>query len=159
MNKHSSRSHSLFILEVCQKFPDGSEKLGKLNLVDLAGSEKVQKTGAEGESLEQAKKINQQLSALGNVINALTQGKEHIPYRDSKLTRLLQESLGGNFKTQLITNCSPHSFNAEESVSTLRFAARAKTIKNKPKANIKRSPAYYINVIEELRKELELAKQ
>lgn len=82
-------------------------KIGKLFLVDLAGSEKIQKTGAEGTVLEEAKKINQSLSCLGNVINALTDNRSHIPYRNSKLTRLLQESLGGNSKTTLIITCSP----------------------------------------------------
>ena len=88
------------------------------------------------------------------MINALTSGKDHIPYRDSKLTRLLQESLGGNFKTTLMVAASPHPRNFEETISTLKFAMRAKTIKNKAKLNIKRSSAYYIKVIEGLKKEL-----
>lgn len=155
MNSESSRSHSLFILQVEQKLPNGSEKRGLLNLVDLAGSEKINKTKVEGENLEEAKKINWSLSALGNVINSLTSGKDHIPYRDSKLTRLLQESLGGNFKTTLMVACSPHPRNFEETISTLKFAVRAKTIKNKPKLNIKRSAAYYIKVIEGLKKDLQ----
>lgn len=87
-----------------QKAKDGSTKTGKLNLGDLAGSEKVGKTGARGQTLDEAKKINQSLSALGNCINALTKEGErgHIPYRDSKLTFILRESLGGNTKTTLI---------------------------------------------------------
>ena len=102
-----------------------STKIGKLSLVDLAGSEKVGKTGATGQTLEEAKKINKSLSSLGMVINALTDGKStHIPYRDSKLTRILQESLGGNSRTTLIINCSPSSFNEAETLSTLRFGAR-----------------------------------
>ena len=89
---------------------------------DLAGSEKVEKTEAKGSTLEEAKMINKSLSALGNVINALTDGKStHVPYRDSKLTRMLQESLGGNSKTSLIITCSPSIFNKDETVSTLRF--------------------------------------
>jgi len=81
-------------------------------LVDLAGSEKISKTGAEGQTLEEAKKINQSLTTLGKVINALTDKKAtHIPYRESKLTRMLSESLGGNSKTCLIITCSPHRFN------------------------------------------------
>lgn len=108
----------------------------------------------KGENLEEAKKINWSLSALGNVINALTTGGKHIPYRDSKLTRLLQESLGGNFKTSLICACSPHPRNFEETISTLKFANRAKIVKNKPRANIKRSPAYYQKIIEQLKLEI-----
>ncbi|KAJ1417095.1 P-loop containing nucleoside triphosphate hydrolase [Sesbania bispinosa] len=112
---------------------------GKLILVDLAGSEKVEKTGAEGRVLEEAKTINKSLSALGNVINSLTcglQGKaSHIPYRDSKLTRILQDALGGNARTALLCCCSPSAFNASESLSTLRFGARAKHIKASPRVN------------------------
>nr|CAD7426448.1 unnamed protein product [Timema monikensis] len=104
---------------------------GKLYLVDLAGSEKVSKTGAEGTVLDEAKNINKSLSALGNVISALADGnKTHIPYRDSKLTRILQESLGGNARTTIIICCSPASFNESETKSTLEFGKRAKTIKN-----------------------------
>ena len=108
----------------------------KLNLVDLAGSERLGKTGATGDRMKQAQKINLSLSALGNVINALVQGKsQHIPYRDSKLTRLLQDSLGGNTKTVMLANCSPADYNYEETLSTLRYASRAKMIKNKPVIN------------------------
>lgn len=89
-----------------------SAKSGRLYLVDLAGSEKVGKTGAAGKRLDEAKNINKSLSALGNVINALTDGKsQHVPYRDSKLTRVLQDSLGGNAKTSLIITCSPSIYN------------------------------------------------
>ena len=104
-------------------------KKGTLNLVDLAGSEKVSKTGAVGLTLEEAKKINLSLSTLGNVIHALTYKSEHIPYRDSKLTRLLKESLGGNYKASLIVTCLPHSYNLDEVISSLLFAKRVKTIK------------------------------
>jgi len=138
MNEVSSRSHSIFILSIHQNnLHDLSAKTGKLYLVDLAGSEKVAKTGAAGQILEEAKNINKSLSALGNVINALTDNKSHlhIPYRDSKLTRILQESLGGNSRTTLIITCSPSPFNEMETVSTLRFGYRAKSIKNKPKIN------------------------
>jgi kinesin family protein 5 len=143
MNAESSRSHSIFVITVNQKnLNDGSVKSGKLSLVDLAGSEKVGKTGASGQTLEEAKKINKSLSALGMVINALTDGKStHIPYRDSKLTRILQESLGGNSRTTLIINCSPSSFNEAETLSTLRFGMRAKSIKNKARVNAELSPA------------------
>ncbi|KAM5472250.1 Kinesin heavy chain [Microsporum audouinii] len=143
MNQESSRSHSIFVITITQKNVEtGSAKSGQLFLVDLAGSEKVGKTGASGQTLEEAKKINKSLSALGMVINALTDGKStHIPYRDSKLTRILQESLGGNSRTTLIINCSPSSYNDAETLSTLRFGGRAKAIKNKAKINQELSPA------------------
>lgn len=137
MNSGSSRSHSLFIITVSQtNSKDYSGKVGKLFLVDLAGSEKVGKTGAAGMRLEEAKNINKSLTVLGQVINSLTDGKStHIPYRDSKLTRVLQDSLGGNSKTSLIVTCSPSPYNELETVSSLRFGIRAKAIKNKPKVN------------------------
>ncbi len=143
MNQESSRSHSIFVVTVTQKNVEtGSMKSGQLFLVDLAGSEKVGKTGASGQTLEEAKKINKSLSALGMVINSLTDSKSsHVPYRDSKLTRILQESLGGNSRTTLIINCSPSSYNDAETLSTLRFGMRAKTIKNKAKVNAELSPA------------------
>ncbi|GFV53732.1 kinesin heavy chain [Trichonephila clavipes] len=132
MNEHSSRSHSVFLINVKQENLENQKKLsGKLYLVDLAGSEKVSKTGAEGMVLDEAKNINKSLSALGNVISALADGnKSHIPYRDSKLTRILQESLGGNSRTTIIICCSPASYNESETKSTLEFGRRAKTIKN-----------------------------
>ncbi|EJT77631.1 kinesin heavy chain [Gaeumannomyces tritici R3-111a-1] len=143
MNQESSRSHSIFVVTITQKNVEtGSAKSGQLFLVDLAGSEKVGKTGASGQTLEEAKKINKSLSALGMVINNLTDGKSsYIPYRDSKLTRILQESLGGNSRTTLIINCSPSSYNDAETLSTLRFGMRAKSIKNKAKVNAELSPA------------------
>lgn len=159
LNKQSSRSHLLFIIEVLQQLPDGSEKCGKLNLIDLAGSEKIGKTGAVGETLEEAKKINLSLSTLGQVISSLSSGKDYIPYRDSKLTRVLQDSLGGNFKTTLIVACSPHVFNSEETNATLKFATRAKQIKNKVKANIKKSTEELERIIDDLTKKLEKAKK
>ncbi|XP_077284514.1 kinesin heavy chain isoform X3 [Arctopsyche grandis] len=132
MNEHSSRSHSVFLINVKQENLENRKKLsGKLYLVDLAGSEKVSKTGAEGTVLDEAKNINKSLSALGNVISALADGnKTHIPYRDSKLTRILQESLGGNARTTIVICCSPASFNESETKSTLDFGKRAKTVKN-----------------------------
>jgi len=113
MNAESSRSHSIFILTVTQNnTQDLSCKTGQLYLVDLAGSEKISKTGAAGQTLEEAKMINRSLTTLGKVITALTDKKiKHIPYRESKLTRILSESLGGNSKTCLIITCSPHPFN------------------------------------------------
>ncbi|KAJ3101679.1 hypothetical protein HDU97_001220 [Phlyctochytrium planicorne] len=156
MNAESSRSHSIFVIQVnLRNLQDGSSRTGKLYLVDLAGSEKVGKTGATGQTLEEAKKINKSLSALGMVINALTDGKSsHIPYRDSKLTRILQESLGGNSRTTLIINCSPSSFNEAETLSTLRFGMRAKTIKNKAKINAELSPSELKNLLKKAKSDL-----
>ena len=131
MNDQSSRSHSVFLINLIQKNKETGKTLsGKLFLVDLAGNERVSKTGAEGLVLEEAKNINKTLSALGNVILALTEAKHHVPYRDSKLTHLLRESLGGNARTTIIICCSPASFNESETKSTLQFGQRAKTIKN-----------------------------
>lgn len=137
MNQQSSRSHSLFSITINQTNKrDYISKTGKLYLVDLAGSEKVSKTSAVGLRLEEAKNINKSLTMLGLVIYSLTDGKStHIPYRDSKLTRILQDSLGGNAKTSLIITCSPSIYNEAETISTLRFGVRAKCIKNKPKVN------------------------
>jgi kinesin family protein 5 len=141
MNEHSSRSHLLFLLTVEQSdSATGTVKVGRLNLVDLAGSEKVSKSEVTGIRLDEAKNINKSLSALGNVINALTDKRSnHIPYRDSKLTRLLQDALGGNSKTCLIITVSPSSYNEVETISTLRFGTRAKMIQNKAKINEERS--------------------
>ncbi|KAJ3235879.1 hypothetical protein HDU78_004929 [Chytriomyces hyalinus] len=156
MNAESSRSHSIFMMQISLKnLVDGSSRTGKLYLVDLAGSEKVGKTGAAGQTLEEAKMINRSLSALGMVINALTDGKSsHVPYRDSKLTRILQESLGGNSRTTLIINCSPSSFNETETISTLRFGMRAKTIKNKAKINAELSPAELKNLLKKAKHDI-----
>jgi Kinesin motor domain len=112
-------------------------QVGKLNLVDLAGSERVHVTGATGRRLEESKNINQSLSALGNVITALTDRKprQHIPYRNSKLTRILEDSLGGNCKTTMMCMISPSIDAFAESVSTLKFANRAKNIRNRAEVN------------------------
>ncbi|XP_042372366.1 kinesin heavy chain-like [Plectropomus leopardus] len=130
MNEHSSRSHSIFLINIKQENIETEKKLsGKLYLVDLAGSEKVSKTGAEGAVLDEAKNINKSLSALGNVISALAEGtKSHVPYRDSKMTRILQDSLGGNCRTTIIICCSPSIYNEAETKSTLMFGQRCKTL-------------------------------
>ena len=149
LNEVSSRSHAIFILVVeksylCQTGGEQSERIvriGKLNLVDLAGSERVHITGARGARLEESKKINQSLSALGNVIGALTDPRRqnvkgaHVPYRDSKLTRILEDSLGGNCKTTFVAVISPAVESFSESLSTLKFANRAKKVKNAPRVN------------------------
>ncbi|KAJ0406462.1 hypothetical protein ATCC90586_000303 [Pythium insidiosum] len=160
MNQTSSRSHSIFTIVVeslGESSVDGKDHVcvGKLNLVDLAGSERQSKTGATGDRLQEANKINLSLSALGNVISALVDGKsKHIPYRDSKLTRLLQDSLGGNTKTVMIANCGPAEYNYEETLTTLRYASRAKNIKNKPKINEDPKDA----MIREFQEEIEALK-
>uniref|UniRef100_A0A8C8H7M4 Kinesin-like protein n=1 Tax=Oncorhynchus tshawytscha TaxID=74940 RepID=A0A8C8H7M4_ONCTS len=137
MNEHSSRSHSIFLINIKQEHVETEQKLcGKLYLVDLAGSEKVSKTGAEGAVLEEAKNINKSLSSLGNVISALAEGNTHVPYRDSKMTRILQDSLGGNCRTTMFICCSPSSYNDQETKSTLMFGQRAKTIRNKASVNL-----------------------
>ncbi|XP_043397378.1 kinesin-1 heavy chain isoform X2 [Lepidochelys kempii] len=137
MNEHSSRSHSIFLINVKQENTQTEQKLsGKLYLVDLAGSEKVSKTGAEGALLDEAKNINKSLSALGNVISALAESSTYVPYRDSKMTRILQDSLGGNCRTTIVICCSPSSYNESETKSTLLFGQRAKTIKNTVCVNV-----------------------
>ncbi|XP_040389710.1 kinesin-like protein KIF17 isoform X1 [Cygnus olor] len=157
MNKDSSRSHSIFTIhmEICTVDEGGQDHLraAKLNLVDLAGSERQSKTGATGERLKEATKINLSLSALGNVISALVDGRcKHIPYRDSKLTRLLQDSLGGNTKTLMVACLSPADNNYDESLSTLRYANRAKNIKNKPCINEDPKDALLREYQEEIKK-------
>ncbi|CAE7801085.1 kif3 [Symbiodinium sp. CCMP2456] len=129
LNEHSSRSHAIFSLLLRQTQQSGI-RVCKLTLVDLAGSEKVRKSGSVGGMLEEAKKINSSLSALGHVIEALSERRPHVPYRDSRLTRLLEESLGGNCRTTLLVACSSSSIHASETLSSLRFAVRARKVEN-----------------------------
>ncbi|XP_034670493.1 osmotic avoidance abnormal protein 3 isoform X2 [Drosophila subobscura] len=177
MNEQSSRSHTIFTISLEQfqgpsspSVPTissgdvmGGIRRGKLNLVDLAGSERQRKTGAQGERFKEATKINLSLSALGNVISSLVDSKsKHVPYRDSKLTRLLQDSLGGNTKTLMISCISPADSNYDETLSTLRYASRAKHISNKPKINEDPKDAQlrqYQNEILHLKKMLEESEQ
>uniref|UniRef100_G3Q2I5 Kinesin-like protein n=1 Tax=Gasterosteus aculeatus aculeatus TaxID=481459 RepID=G3Q2I5_GASAC len=162
MNEHSSRSHAIFTItiECSEKGVDGNQhvRMGKLHLVDLAGSERQGKTGATGQRLKEATKINLSLSTLGNVISALVDGKStHVPYRNSKLTRLLQDSLGGNSKTMMCANIGPADYNYDETISTLRYANRAKNIKNKARINEDPKDALlrqFQKEIEELKKKL-----
>ena len=138
-NDLSSRSHTVFTITVQRKgtTTDGQEYMntGKLNLVDLAGSENIQRSGAENKRAAEAGLINKSLLTLGRVINALVERSSHIPYRESKLTRLLQDSLGGRTKTCIIATLSPAKSNLEETISTLDYAFRAKNIRNKPQVN------------------------
>ena len=138
-NDLSSRSHTVFTITVHTKrtTESGEEYIssGKLNLVDLAGSENIQRSGAENKRATEAGLINKSLLTLGRVINALVDKSPHIPYRESKLTRLLQDSLGGRTKTCIIATVSPSRSNLEETISTLDYAFRAKNIRNKPQIN------------------------
>ncbi|TDL27500.1 kinesin-domain-containing protein [Rickenella mellea] len=138
-NDHSSRSHSVFSITVhCKEtstLGDDLLKVGKLNLVDLAGAENIGRSGAENKRAREAGMINQSLLTLGRVINALVERSSHVPYRESKLTRLLQDSLGGRTKTCIIATISPARSNMEETLSTLDYASRAKSIRNKPEIN------------------------
>merc|ERR1712167_227968 len=131
MNAESSRSHLITSIMISAR--NKKTKLvtgGKLTLVDLAGSESQKKTGASGQQLEEAKAINSSLSALGSVISALTTGSSHVPYRNSRLTELLQDGLGGNAKTLLFVNASPADYNFNETISPFEFALRCKEVKN-----------------------------
>lgn len=135
MNDVSSRSHAIFAISAAISRVDGTIVRSKMNLVDLAGSENIGKSGAEHKRAREAGIINQSLLTLGRVINALVDKSPHVPYRESKLTRLLQDSLGGETKTCIIATISPASVNCEETLSTLEYASRAKSIKNKPQIN------------------------
>ena len=155
MNAHSSRSHAILIVKIEKGIlisPDKIRELASISkdtiknervmtksllfLVDLAGSERVKKTNADSVRLNEAKKINFSLLVLGNCIKSLSDPKSgHVSYRDSKLTRLLQESLGGNAKTSLIVTISPSSYNTDETISSLAFGQRAMKVQNKPTVN------------------------
>jgi hypothetical protein len=130
MNAASSRSHSILSIVVESTNPSGKTFFGKLSLIDLAGSERSKKTGATKQQLKEANSINKSLSALGDVIGALTTGADFVPYRNNKLTQLMQDSLGGNAKTLMFVNFSPADYNAEETIGSLTYATRVKTIVN-----------------------------
>ena len=160
MNPGSSRSHSIFSITVESSTLDeqgeAHYKVGKLNLVDLAGSERQSKTESTGERFIEATKINLSLTCLGSVINKLVSGKQqYIPYRDSKLTMLLQDSLGGNTKTVMIANVGPADYNYDETLNTLWYASRAKKIKNKPRINEDPKDA----LLRQYQEEIELMKK
>ncbi|KAG6890679.1 hypothetical protein C0995_005051 [Termitomyces sp. Mi166 len=166
-NDHSSRSHSVFSITVHIKEPSivGEDllKVGKLNLVDLAGSENIGRSGAENKRAREAGMINQSLLTLGRVINALVDKNSHIPYRESKLTRLLQDSLGGRTKTCIVATISPARSNIEETLSTLDYAIRAKSIRNKPELNQRTTRNSlikdYVAEIERLKADLVAARE
>ena len=130
MNAESSRSHSIFAILI-ESYPATKRTTtGKLSLVDLAGSERADKTGATADRLKEGMAINKSLSALGDVISALSSKEKFIPYRNSKLTQVMQDSLGGNAKTLMFVNFSPADYNADETVTSLKYAARVKLITN-----------------------------
>mmetsp|Transcript_122 Transcript_122/g.448 ORF Transcript_122/g.448 Transcript_122/m.448 type:complete len:1109 (-) Transcript_122:145-3471(-) len=160
MNALSSRSHVIttVTIHIREIKSDGEEiiKTGKLNLVDLAGSENIGRSGAVSKRAKEAGRINQSLLTLGRVITALTEGCPHIPYRESKLTRLLQDALGGRSKTCILATISPSSLNLEETLSTLDYAHTAKSIKNKPELNAKCSKLF---LMKEMSGDLEKLKQ
>ncbi|XP_051936738.1 kinesin-like protein KIF11 [Hippocampus zosterae] len=166
MNAYSSRSHSVFSVTIHMKETtlDGEElvKIGKLNLVDLAGSENIGRSGAVDKRAREAGSINQSLLTLGRVITALVEKRPHVPYRESKLTRILQDSLGGRTKTSIIATVSPSSSNLEETLSTLDYASRAKNIMNKPEVNQKLTKRTlikeYTEEIERLKRDLAAAR-
>jgi len=167
LNAHSSRSHSLFLVTIHMKENNinGEEflKTGKLNLVDLAGSENIGRSGAVEKRAREAGTINQSLLTLGRVITALVENAPHVPYRESKLTRLLKDSLGGRTKTSIIATISPAACNLEETLSTLDYAQRAKNIMNKPEINQKLTKKAlikdYTEQIEKLKKDLYAARE
>ncbi|GMK55648.1 hypothetical protein CspeluHIS016_0207040 [Cutaneotrichosporon spelunceum] len=170
LNTESSRSHSIFTLTVYVKETSGDKtgedmlRIGKFNLVDLAGSEAVGRSMAQGAQRREAGMINQSLLSLGRVINALVdKSAQHIPYRESKLTRLLQDSLGGRTKTCIIATVSPTKSNMEETLSTLDYASRAKSIRNKPEVNAHLAKAgllrEYLGDIERLKAELHATRE
>jgi hypothetical protein len=172
MNAESSRSHAVFTIYVKSQNVDDSEgltrKMSKFHLIDLAGSERADRTGAKGTRLKEGAMINQSLSALGNVINALTKATssshqrksnnstKHVPYRSSKLTRLLQDSLGGNSYTMLICNISPAKSSIAETLSSLRFAERAKQVQNKATVNQDPKALARLRLMEENNRLLEM---
>ncbi|KAJ7565034.1 hypothetical protein O6H91_02G045100 [Diphasiastrum complanatum] len=167
LNKQSSRSHSIFsiTIHIKEASPEGEEliKCGKLNLVDLAGSENICRSGAREGRAREAGEINKSLLTLGRVITALVEHLGHIPYRDSKLTRLLRDSLGGRTKTCIIATVSPSVHCLEETLSTLDYAHRAKSIKNKPEVNQKMMKSALIKdlygEIERLKSEVYAARE
>ena len=131
MNAASSRSHSIFsIIIETEDSSNGAQGYGKLSLIDLAGSERLKKTGATKQQQQEANSINKSLSALGDVISALTEGASFVPYRNNKLTQLMQDSIGGSAKTLMFVNFSPADYNAEETIGSLTYAARVKKVTN-----------------------------
>jgi len=135
MNAGSSRSHLILSVLIKKQGKKGKATFGKLSLVDLAGCERASKTGATAEQMKEAQSINQSLSALGNVIAALSSGSKHVPYRSHVLTNLMSDSLGGNAKTLMFVNVSPSGYNTDETINALNYATRVKMVKNSADKN------------------------
>jgi kinesin family protein 11 len=169
MNAQSSRSHTVFsvTVHIKENSMEGEEllKTGKLNLVDLAGSENISRSGsmADVKRAKETGSINQSLLTLGRCITALVEKGPHIPYRESKLTRILQDSLGGRTKTSIVATISPAQCNIEETMSTLDYAHRAKNITNRPEINQKLTKKALIKEytveIDKLKKDLLAARE
>ncbi|XP_076171198.1 kinesin-like protein KIF18A isoform X1 [Ptiloglossa arizonensis] len=162
-NEESSRSHAVFqvYINITNRL-DGQVRQVKLSMIDLAGSERATATGCKGARFKEGANINKSLLALGNCINNLAAGAKHITYRDSKLTRLLKDSLGGNCQTIMIANIAPSNFSYEDTYNTLRYANRAKNIKTHIKKNIVSCEMHvtaYIKMVEEQKKEINYLKQ
>nr|ACJ83811.1 unknown [Medicago truncatula] len=137
MNEESSRSHLILSIVIeSVNLQSQSTARGKLSFVDLAGSERIKKSGSEGSQLKEAQSINKSLSALGDVISALSSGGQHIPYRNHKLTMLMSDSLGGNAKTLMFVNVSPVESSLDETHNSLMYASRVRSIVNDPSKNI-----------------------
>lgn len=137
MNEASSRSHLILSIVIeSTNLQTQSIARGKLSFVDLAGSERVKKSGSAGNQLKEAQSINKSLSALGDVISALSSGNQHIPYRNHKLTMLMSDSLGGNAKTLMFVNISPAESNLDETYNSLTYASRVRSIVNDPSKNV-----------------------
>jgi len=159
-NQYSSRSHAIFTLYVSRRsLTDSRERTAKLSLVDLAGSERVSRSHCVGETLEEAKKINASLTALGKVIDALVERRTHVPYRDSTLTRVLEEALGGNSRTTLLVTASACSQYLDETVCSLRFAARAQKVRNSAHVNFVYSTEELWPLVAQLQKDLAQARR
>lgn len=136
--------------------------MAKLSMIDLAGSERGSATGCSGARFTEGSNINKSLLALGNCINSLADGQRHVPYRDSKLTRLLKDSLGGNCQTVMIANVSPSSLSLDDTYNTLKYADRAKKIKSIIKKNVVNCEMHvgqYVKMVEELNKEVDKLKR
>jgi len=154
MNRHSSRSHALFVVTVTNSLDKAKQRYAQLYLVDLAGSERVMKTGVAGRQLDEAKEINKSLLALGQVIWALAHKHKHVPYRDSKLTLMLRNCLGGNARTAIMVAASPHETNSGESLSALRFGARASLVENLARMNVAEDAKQLKRLLEQARADL-----
>ncbi|CAB3243627.1 unnamed protein product [Arctia plantaginis] len=157
-NAESSRSHAVFQVYVTMRYKTSNQfRIVKLSMIDLAGSERASATGCVGERFKEGANINRSLLSLGNCINKLADGSSYIPYRDSKLTRLLKDSLGGNCKTVMIANVAPSSVSYEDTYNTLKYAARANKIQLSIKKNIvdgHMGPSQYVKITQELKKKI-----